>query len=283
MRVSSARCSYCSSPVPAGARFCRACGAEQGAGGEQTQVQAHEPPRNDPPRPAVPAAEAPRRGGPPLLVVALLVLVFGLAGGVGGYLLLVKPEDDRPSSAQAPRERFDDSGSQAAPPAPATDPSDEEQGTSPDRPEDRSEPAAPDYRLADRSAFTVEVPDSWRLTDDEVDKGYGIRNTWTGTGGASVLVDYTRDFDGTSEASARKLRRNAAKLAGYEEISFGQVTLGDNDWFEWHFIERGEEKVDYFTDACGTGYALLGAAPTGGFDDVADDFRHAAETFSPSC
>lgn len=252
--MSAGHCPYCSSPVAAGARFCRACGAEQGPAGE-------------PPHQAAYAGTRGRHGGRrgvTVLLVLVVVLVFGVAGGVGGYFLLVSPgQDDRAGAGD-----------------PGSEPTPEDQEAAATTPDGK---AADGYRLAQRSGFSIQVPASWRLTEDEVDKGYGIRNTWNGPDGASVLVDYTRDFDGTSEGSARKLRRNASKLDGYDELSFRRVTLGDNEMLEWHFVEGGEEKVDYFTDSCGTGYAVLGAAPADVFDRFADDFRHAAESLKPDC
>jgi hypothetical protein len=70
---------------------------------------------------------------------------------------------------------------------------------------------------------------------------------------------------------------------GYAELSFERADIGGIEAARWHFRLGELEKVDYFLNACGTGYAVLGATPVGSFDRFAGDFEHAIETLAAEC
>ena len=271
-------CPTCSAAVAEGARFCRHCGASQD---EPTvtvldaTAAAAAPPASDPglgppspvspPPPAAPppTASKPAPAVPVALIVGVMAL-FALVGGVTGYLLVVKPAGGGGTPADAAD-------------LPAT--VDAAGAVGPD------EPGRAAYSRQQRDGYTLEAPLGWRLVDDSVDKGYGIRSSWEPpeSGDVSVLVDYTRGFEGTPLAAARELRAGHRKVTGYQEVSFGTRQLGGVEVVEWRFVNDGVEKVDYFSEACGTGYAVLGTAPAVEFESYLVDFEHAAATLEPDC
>jgi hypothetical protein len=96
-------------------------------------------------------------------------------------------------------------------------------------------------------------------------------------------VDYTPGADVSAGEGARSVRKLFLKLSGYEELDFGRIHLNRRSAYRWRFDFKGESKVDYFLSECGTGYAFLGATPTGRFDEFRPTFTAIAESLEPTC
>lgn len=143
----------------------------------------------------------------------------------------------------------------------------------------------PARRTFQRAAFTIKLPRAWKVSArDDREPGY-VSNRWRSpnSGKTTLRVDYTRNVRVTASVSAKRLRRQVSRARSYHEYSFRRVKLGDRRAWRWEFRLRGLRKVDYFVNACGTGYALLGATTPKRWKQYKKTFTRAAQSWEPTC
>jgi hypothetical protein len=143
----------------------------------------------------------------------------------------------------------------------------------------------PSRRTFERAAFTVALPRSWKVTArNDRQPGY-VSNRWRSANSrrTTIRVDYTRNVRATAGASARALRHLVSRSSGYREFSFRRVKLGERRAWRWEFQLDGLRKVDYFFNACGTGYAVLGATTPKQWTAYKKTFSRAARSVEPKC
>jgi len=102
------------------------------------------------------------------------------------------------------------------------------------------------------------------LADQEVNEEI-VESQWQHPTEAdtTVLVDAVEGEAISAQAKAAQVRTAVAgETPGYEEVSFRAVSLGGREAVEWVFRESGRQKVDYFVNDCGVGYAILGSSFT---------------------
>lgn len=142
---------------------------------------------------------------------------------------------------------------------------------------------------ADRSyageSYTLGIPRGWVRDSSEVDHGSYVESRWhlPGTPSVVLLIDHTAGYSGTAEGGAASVRSQFTKTSDYHEIDWSPTTLPAGDGWQWEFRLGDERKVDTFVVACGTGYAVLGAAPTGSFQDYRPVFARATTSLRPNC
>jgi hypothetical protein len=213
-----------------------------------------------PPHAAGPPSGASARWKLPVLVAMILV---ALAGAVAAMAIATTGSHTRVVTETPVQD-------ESAPTASAEEPKPQRETT--------------DVRY-DRGAYSLVLPRGWTAGARSVDHGAYIESRWhpQGEPDVTVLVDHTPGFSGTAEKGASAVRAQVSRARGYREISYGPETPGDRELWRWEFVLRGERKVDWFLMGCDTGYALLGQAPTGTFDDHADAFAQAASSLRPTC
>jgi hypothetical protein len=136
-----------------------------------------------------------------------------------------------------------------------------------------------------RAAFTIEVPRSWRAGARDVQHQGYVNNRWHPAGDkrTTLLVDYTVGIRRPARVSARRVRNTVKRNASYRELAFGAVKLGGRTAWRWEFKLRGQHKVDYFVNACGNGYAVLGATRASRWSRYRRTFSRAARSLEPAC
>jgi hypothetical protein len=133
-------------------------------------------------------------------------------------------------------------------------------------PRTTTQPAAPpdDTTVADTDTYTTDTysadyPSGWSVTEDDVDKGaYSETKIESPGGGATVLIDRTPGSPQDPQAQAEGVERDTATTPGYRRISFGTADLGGRPGFIWVFELPSGRRVDFFTNAGGGRFAILG-------------------------
>lgn len=138
---------------------------------------------------------------------------------------------------------------------------------------------------ASGDGFTIEPPEGWeRDAYEEEHDGY-VESHWRAPGEkrVSFLVDHTRGFSGTAKSGAVAVRRGFLAFDDYDEYAFEATDVAGDPGWRWEFEHDGLHKLDIFRTACGTGYAILGTAPSDRWYEFADQFEQAAMSLSPEC
>jgi hypothetical protein len=151
--------------------------------------------------------------------------------------------------------------------------------------EDAPAASPPARRTYNRGAYGIQLPSGWRVRSRGAGKGSYVESVWQSAADPEVtlLVDHTPGYGESAETGARAVRSMTSRSGGYREIAFAATRLGGHDAWRWEFEVDGKRKVDYFMTVCGTGYAVLGTAPSAKFDGHAADFRRAAGSLEPTC
>lgn len=244
-------CPTCGRPIETTAAFCATCGTAVAPWAVQGPQQAAPPP---PPA---------RSGAHPALIVALVVAVVLAIGAVAAVALVAAGGESDPKAAAA------------APPVEVRTVVDER----------RAEPAPPERKTYERGAYTITLPTGWVVQTRAEDRGSYIESVWRSPTNrdTTLLVDHTPGYDGSPESGARTVRAMTSRSEDYREVAFGPTRLDGRSAWRWEFEVGGVRKVDYFLVACGTGYAILGAAPPSAFSSHSEEFRRAAASLRPEC
>jgi hypothetical protein len=202
-------------------------------------------------------------------VLGAAVLVAALAAGILLRDSARSPPTPTPTPAQAAKPQRPARSVSSNAPAPAPSPA--------------LRPHA--HALVRTSTFTLMPPRGWVRDAREKDHGSYVESRWhpAGTPAAFLLIDHTAGFRGTAVEGARSVRRMTRENADYRELGFARAALSGTDAWRWEFALGDVRKVDWFLTDCGTGYALLGAAPADRWDEFKQSFIDAARSLKPQC
>jgi SPOR domain len=148
------------------------------------------------------------------------------------------------------------------------------------------DPSAHTARAYHASSYDLEVPGNWQLVERERSHSGQFKQTeWRVPGAPETkfLVDYTEGYEGTPEEGARGVRAQRRSQPGYREIEFGPTVLNGFDAWRWTYLLADAKQVDFFVQACGTGYAMLGSSPPATFERYGSLFEEVAQSFSTTC
>ncbi|MEA2441111.1 MAG: hypothetical protein QOH76_2535 [Thermoleophilaceae bacterium] len=107
--------------------------------------------------------------------------------------------------------------------------------------------------------YAAEYPAGWSIVEDDVDKGaYTETKFQSPTGSAAVLIDRTAGAPLDPQVEAEGVEVETAKTPGYQRVSFAPTILGGKPGFEWVFDLPSGRRFDYFTNAGGGRFAVLG-------------------------
>jgi hypothetical protein len=244
-------------------------------------VGPHPPPSVAPVEPAPPASVGAGRrlafvGS--ALVLAVLLVTLGV--------FLRRGNDPAPARAETPV---------AAETTTADEPTDLAQTpevdtttddvTTDDAPVEENVETEPTATPVETSAFTLTPPAGWIRDASEVDHDAYVESRWHLTGAPEVylLIDHTVGFDGTPEDGARSVRKMTSRNDDYAEFAFEPATVAGLSAWRWEFALGDTHKVDWFLTGCGTGYALLGAAPEDRWSEFETVFNDVAESLVLPC
>lgn len=131
--------------------------------------------------------------------------------------------------------------------------------------------------------YAVEVPSGWHNGQSIANTGRAS-NAFTDPDDPSTAINID-DFStsDSAETIANQNRSARSNDSGYHELSFGQATIAGRPAYKWVFDFDGRRKVDYFVDACGNNYAIVGATAVESFDRFSATFDAVANSLRPSC
>jgi protein kinase-like protein len=110
--------------------------------------------------------------------------------------------------------------------------------------------------------YSAEYPAGWSIVEDDVDMGaYSETKFQSPDAGAAVVIDRTAGAPLDPQTAAQGVEQDTAKTPGYSRISFDHTTLGGRPAFKWVFSLPSGRRVDFFTNAGGGRFAVLGSGP----------------------
>lgn len=133
--------------------------------------------------------------------------------------------------------------------------------------------------------YAAEVPAGWtRAADQQQHTGY-VESKWRDPAdpGTSITIDATPKDTTNAGASAQGVRAATRRASSYQELAFEPATVAGHSAWKWTFQVSGQQRVDYFLNACDTGVAVLGSTSPGKFAQLAPVFAHVADSLSISC
>lgn len=135
--------------------------------------------------------------------------------------------------------------------------------------------------------YTAEVPVGWANVEDASRKQGYAESKWQAAGEPAdyALIDSSPGQEETLSPAeeAAPVHHDLEQERGYEELAYSPIELGEVPAQEWVFRLSGSERVDYFFQRCGTGFAVLGVTPTSQFQQWASTFRTLALSVRGSC
>lgn len=127
---------------------------------------------------------------------------------------------------------------------------------------------------------TVKRPANWKNeADAQPHDGY-TESKWRSPldSNTSVTIDWTPGVQGSAASNAEGVRAQTSRTAGYREIGFQPTNLAGEQAQQWVFEVNGDRRVDYFINACGTGYAVLGSTSPASYERFNPTFRAVARS-----
>jgi hypothetical protein len=205
----------------------------------------------------IPGRPQPRR--------SLLAVLAGVAlVSVGALAVLLFRSEPAPNPPAESNARAEKRSSVLEPPARSS-------GTA--RVEDAKQPV---YKS---EAYRVHYPAGWTVAQDYVQKtDYFETEFVSPNGGQSVKIDHTPGEMTPPATKAAQVEADVRDTPGYQRVSFDEATIGGRSAFAWIFREGDTQKVDYFVNAGGDGYAVLGTSDVRDFRVVLPAARRVAES-----
>lgn len=150
-------------------------------------------------------------------------------------------------------------------------------GTAPEPSRDVPEPPGPVLVAYDGGSFTAKRPAGWTTVADGEQKDGYVESKWRNPVDSvtAVKINWTSGTTGTAYSSAAGVR---AQASVDREVSFKTTNLAGQPAVQWVFEADGERRVDYFVNACGTGFAILGVSRPATFARYAATFRKVARS-----
>jgi cell division septation protein DedD len=146
-------------------------------------------------------------------------------------------------------------------------------------------PATGEFELTEAARFAVEAPLGWVLVEEDIAHGPFHRTEWRETPDSEtyVFVDYAPQHPISPQEAGERARSKTSDGEGYEEVFFGATRANEQDAWKWVYRLGDRQVAHYFMQACGTAYAVRGAAPAQTFSSYEPIFSHVADTLAPRC
>ncbi|MEA2411333.1 MAG: hypothetical protein QOC77_1894, partial [Thermoleophilaceae bacterium] len=214
---------------------------------QQTGPTAQLPVTPPPPPPAYAAPPASSKW--PIIAVCVTILALG-----GAAIALAAAGVFKSGSASPARQTtvVIKQPVAASPSAMPTTPTDTTPTTPQPQPSTTATYLAPTY--------TADYPAGWAIVSDYADMGaYAETKMQSPDGAAALLIDRTPGSPQDPGLEAQGVETQTAKTPGYSRVAFAPVTLGGKAGWKWVFDLPSGRRVDYFTNAGGGRFAVLGS------------------------
>jgi uncharacterized RDD family membrane protein YckC len=146
-------------------------------------------------------------------------------------------------------------------------------------------PFTAEYTQAEKGSFTIDVPVGWEVTDDPGEDPDYVETTWSSAKDSStnVAVGVTPDSTTSPLETAEQARDELSTDAAYEEVLWRSTTANDVPAWKWIYKSGDTEHVNYFINACGTGYRVTATASAYRFRAYEGIFSHIADSLEAQC
>ena len=145
--------------------------------------------------------------------------------------------------------------------------------------------APPALHAYQGSLYTARVPKAWaQEAADEPHMGY-VESKWRDPTDpkTSITIDASAGESTAPASKADEVRAAVSHEASYDEIAMQAATIAGNEGYVWTFKLSGSKRVDYFSNTCNTGIAVLGSTSPGRFHELSATFKHVADSVSVDC
>jgi hypothetical protein len=135
------------------------------------------------------------------------------------------------------------------------------------------------------SLYTARIPKGWtQESGDEARTGY-IESKWRDPNDpkTSITIDASAGESTSPATKADEVRAAVSNQPSYRSVSRQPATIAGGDGYAWTFKLAGSERVDYFTNSCSTGIAVLGSTSPARFDELSSTFRKVADSVRVDC
>ncbi len=130
----------------------------------------------------------------------------------------------------------------------------------------RTRAAAPLYSQYPGAGYTVEYPFGWHIVEAERPIATFFRTEFASPDGRrSIIIDRSPGEALTPRAKSLAVESATARTPGYRRVALFPTTVRGRQAAVWEFFlpgQAGGARVDIFQRLGGSGYAVLGAAPT---------------------
>jgi hypothetical protein len=137
-----------------------------------------------------------------------------------------------------------------------------------------------------QSLYTVEIPSGWAQETSDEPNGRYVESVWRNPAepNTAILIDAESPAPSVPPiVSAESVRAQTSQSSGYGELAFEPTTLSGLPAARWVFDVSGDRRVDYFTNICDVGVAVLGSTTPAIFGSLAPTFHEAASSVTVPC
>ncbi len=155
----------------------------------------------------------------------------------------------------------------------------------PRRPAVPRTPAAVSLAPYETSAYTAQVPRTWRLVEDDVSHGGYRSSRWRAPEPwrAQLTISYSPGSRADPEQIAGTVRGATAALATYSEVAFGPIGLNGEDAVRWVYGTRGNAHMKWYGNPCETSIGVHGTTRASELLRWAPTLRAVAASVRPAC
>jgi hypothetical protein len=137
-----------------------------------------------------------------------------------------------------------------------------------------------------QSLYSVEIPSEWVQETSDEPNGRYVESVWRNPAepNTAILIDAESPAPSVAPiVSAESVRAQTSQSSGYSELAFEPTTLAGLPAARWVFDVPGDRRVDYFTNICDAGIAVLGSTTPSIFGSLAPTFHEAASSVTVPC
>jgi hypothetical protein len=185
------------------------------------------------------------------------------------------PRTSAPSTSLPVEESESDGEKSVNEEAPSSRETPREPSRSTSYPETSSSTTSGDNFVNRREGYAIAPPAGFSLSRT------GRRTTWKGPRGSQLLVETSPSVNGSPREGWEKLDKALARKYGSRYQSFGirETTMAGRPAAVWEFQIGDTRKIDIAVHDKGRGYAVLGSAPSGRFEEVRPHLESAISSF----
>ena len=135
------------------------------------------------------------------------------------------------------------------------------------------------------ASFSARIPAGWAIEDAEVQRPNEVESKWRNPADKAdyLLIDAHTATHLTPQQDAAPVLRTLEGSGSYEQVYYGPGDLvGVPSWM-WIFHIQGDERIDYFFEACGKAFGVLGSTLPRHFESLRTTFRAVAQSVPDSC